>query len=214
MDNYYLQKEISNSDLTEIKKHFYGSFIHGSEDNLRFGVLVDALLTERTKIDFLNRKIDDFQYSVEEFTLAEKMEQAFLKDIFCKSLFQVCVGQKVCTGKLNITFEEEKFALQARCKYDLWASKLNWGIDIKTTQAKTDKQFIAACYTFDWHRQSAFYMDLSGADKHVLIGISKKNLQIFKVFITKERDMYIKGREQYFDLAHLLYNLTQKVKTY
>ncbi len=60
-----------------------------------------------------------------------------------------------------------------KCRYDL-AIPMKIGIDIKTTQATTAKQFEAACKYFDYDRSRAFYCTTSDIPRDYIIGVSVK----------------------------------------
>lgn len=59
---------------------------------------------------------------------------------------------------------------------------------------------------FDYDQQHAWYMDIAQtkgykADKDVLIGISKANFKVFKVYINRQSDLYLSGVNKYNFLA-------------
>ena len=93
------------------------------------------------------------------------------------------------------------FSMRVRCKWDLWMERLKWGGDIKSTACTTQKQFEEALFYFEYDRQRAWYMDIAGSDRDVLIGISKVNFKIFKVAIPRAGEIYEKGKEKYSEMA-------------
>lgn len=209
-DNYYAQSEVSNSDLSEVAKLFYGQErIMDLTLAYRFGNLVDAMITEPHRCNHITKKVDDEQFMIDEWERAYAMLQAFRKDAMCMQLLKLASGQAV--KKVNgfeIEHEGLKFLMNVRCKYDLWSDALKWGGDIKSTVATTQKQFEDSLYHFDYDRQRAWYMDLSGAPKDVLIGICKKEPhKIFKVNITRDSELYKSGKAKYQSLAFLHYTL-------
>lgn len=78
---------------------------------------------------------------------------------------------------------------------------MNWGGDIKSTSATTQAQFESAVRQFDYDRQRFFYMNIAGSDKDVLIGISKENFRVFKVFIKRGDELWESGRQKCMELA-------------
>ena len=79
---------------------------------------------------------------------------------------------------------------------------MKYGGDIKSTTATTKQQFLAAVEHFDYDRQRAWYMDISGATQDLLFGISKKYPhEVFTVPITRDSEIYKRGREKYQELA-------------
>jgi hypothetical protein len=136
-----------------------------------------------------------------------EMRKAFLKDPFAQQIMKVCSGQAVKHGIVKLDYEGIFFELFMRCKYDLWADVLRYGGDIKSTTATTQKQFEDACYHFDYDRQRAVYMNLSGAEKDVLIGISKVNLKVFKLFIDRKSEFYLSGMQKFRELGFKYWTL-------
>jgi hypothetical protein len=205
MDTYFLRPEISNSDLSEVYRHFYGGYDFWSMEGLRFGTLFDAIVTERNKIDFLNQRIETEQYTKDEFDLAERMKKALLEDVRIKTIVGLSKFQVVKTDKLLI----DGIELPRRCKYDGWIQSAVFGWDLKSTSAKSEKEFYNHINTFSYYRQRAWYMDISGAQKDLLIAVSKHNLKVFIVPITKESEIYQKGKAEYLDLCHKLIELSK-----
>jgi hypothetical protein len=78
---------------------------------------------------------------------------------------------------------------------------MKYGGDIKSTVCTTQKAFEQSLEYFDYDRQRAWYMDISGAVRDVLIGISKENFKVFIVTITRDSEIYKRGREKYQELA-------------
>jgi hypothetical protein len=131
------------------------------------------------------------------------MKAAFWKDDFCNVMASKADGQKVSIIHDKVlNYQGYEFKLDVRCKWDLWRSDWGWGGDIKSTTATTQAQFEAAAIFFNYDRQRAWYMDVEGADRDVLIGISKvKPHRIFKIPINRESNFYKSGKEKYMELA-------------
>ncbi len=201
--NYYGRHEVSNSDLSELKLKFSTrDYVIDCAEAYKFGRLIDAMITEPEIIDYFNLTIGDDQYSNEDFENAKAMKKAFVKDPFCKSLMSQSTGQDVFSDpSFSIEYSGFEFQLPVRCKYDLWSSLLMWGGDIKSTTAKTQKEFEAAVDYFDYDRQRAWYMDITKSKKDVLIGISKVNKKIFKVPIDHDSKWYKSGKQKYQSLS-------------
>lgn len=203
-DAYYGRQEISNSDLSELQKYFLPSnVVIDLEQAYRFGNLVDALLTEPHRCDHLRKEIDSVPFTDQEWGTAVAMMNKFRKDEFCNQTMKVCEGQSVFSiPDFSIQHEGIEFTLPVRCKYDFYSERMGYGGDIKTTAATTQKQFEEAFMRFDYDRSRAWYMDISGAKKDVVIGISKKfPHNIFKIFITRDSEIYKSGKAKYQELA-------------
>jgi hypothetical protein len=194
MDQYFNRIEVSNSDLGELKDFMHPSNVFADKFNAyRMGTLVDAIITEPEKLNIFKRTIDNYNYTPEEIELAKEMKRAYLKDELCSMFQGLSQFQNVFSNRIEIDYEGFVFNLMMRCKFDLWMPRLTHGADIKSTVCTTQKQFEEACYHFDYDRQRAVYMNLSGAKKDLIIGISKKNMKIFKVPITRESEFFKSG---------------------
>lgn len=209
MDNYYNRNEVSNSDLSEIKKLFYPSFLNNDPyEAFRIGTLIDAFVTEPEKIDHYQLRIGEYQYTRAEFEHAQRCREAVLKDEFCKTFFPKCSFQKVSTNPAQqFHYLGVDFELATRCKWDFYHDAVNWGGDLKSTDATSQKAFEAAIDIFDWDRSRAWYMDIAGSDKDIIIGINKINFRVFKIPVTRDSEIYKRGKEKYLELAFKYWTL-------
>ncbi|MDR1343895.1 MAG: PD-(D/E)XK nuclease-like domain-containing protein [Tannerellaceae bacterium] len=212
--DYYKLPEVSNSDLSWLKNQLYPKeTVSDPTEAYAFGSLIDAMLTEPDRVDYFKRTLDGKRIKKELFENAVKMKQAFRRDDFCSDLTTHSDGQKISiVHDKEYSYKGFPFVLNVRCKWDIWREDWGWGGDIKSTTAKTQKEFEAASLYFDYDRQRAFYMDLQGSKRDVLIGISKVNHRIFKIFINRESEFYKQGRDKYLALAFKWYLLFGKDK--
>lgn len=206
-DPYFSRPEVSNSDLSALKKLLYGGEEFDPTEAFRFGTLIDMMLTEPKKVNFFNYTCDGEQYTKEQFEQARKMKFAFFKDPLARKMIDNAETQKVMSRDMQIDFEGVKFTLPVRCKWDLWMPPVKWGGDIKSTTATSQKQFEAAAKHFDYDRQRAWYMDIAGSDQDILIAISKENFQVFKIPIRRGDDFFNEGQRKYKELAFQYWNL-------
>lgn len=206
-DTYYQRPEVSNSDLTELKNILYPRTQYGDKEKaFKFGNLIDAMITEPERIRYDKRTVDDVTYSREDFELAEAMKRAIRmearKDPLIlyalersdKQRFMVNQAQRFQYGSFEYT-------LDTRCKWDFWLPTMGFGGDLKSTFATSQKQFEEAVDFFDWDRSRAWYMDIAGSRQDFIVGISKKNQKVFKVFIKRDDKIYKRGKEKYDELA-------------
>jgi len=201
-DAYFNRDEVSNSDLGELKKFFMPRLQVGDiQSAYRFGTLVDALITEPHKVDYFKLTIDGEQYTADEFNQAKEMTKVFHRDEMCKSLLVQSNCQMVMAREMQMEYAGVPFSLKVRCKWDLWMERLKWGGDIKSTAATTQKQFEEAVRYFEYDRQRAWYMDIAGSSRDILIGISKVNFKVFKLAIPRGGDLYLSGKEKYEEWA-------------
>ena len=204
-EEYYTRKEVSNSDLSRLKSELNPrENIADPTAAYRFGNLLDIVITEPEKADFFNRIIGTEKFTAKEWKLAEKMKNAFLRDEYCFNLIKDrrnSLFQYVEVKDRTFNFKGFEFTLPCRCKFDIISKPIKISADIKTTDAKTHNEFLSAIEYFDYDRQSAWYMDLGETDHHVIIGISKKNNKVFKVFINRKSSLYLQGKNKYTYLA-------------
>lgn len=200
-DSYYNRKEVSNSDLSWLKKQLFPTYMPDPTEAYKFGNLLDAMLTEPDRVDFLQRTCDSDRFTKETFDQALEMKRAFLRDETAKVLIEKADTQKIMSTRMKLNFQGISFSLNVRCKWDIWRGDLNWGGDIKSTAATTQKGFEDAVRYFDYDRQRAWYMDIAGSKQDVLIAISKVNFKVFKVCINRESELYKEGKAKYNELA-------------
>ena len=92
--NYYGRSEVSNSDLTELKNMLYPRMQFGDKEKaFRLGNLVDAFITEPERVDYCMYKVDDVQYTDDEFAWGKEMRKALFmeskKDPFLAKVLEV-----------------------------------------------------------------------------------------------------------------------------
>ena len=207
--DYYQRNEVSNSDLGWLHDELYpkDKFIDPTSA-YRFGNLFDAMVTESWRINYSSRKCDNEVFLPEEFDLADEMRKAFLKDDTCRMMADNSTPQAIFIKKVLFQLDNGfEYSLNMRCKFDLWMDAFGWGGDLKSTTATTYEQFLAAIKHFNYDRQRAVYMTLAGSDQDMLIGVSKKNLKVFKVPIKKGDALYNSGMQKMEDLTFKYWQL-------
>jgi len=204
-DTYYSRSEVSNSDLSWLKKYWLPENVKiDLERAYANGSLIDAMITEPWRVDYFKRRLqyDDYQFSEEEFAAAAEMKKAFNRDPFCQQLAKQCSFQHVSVRpNFPIQYQGFDFTLPARCKWDLFCPAIDLGGDIKSTTATTQKQAEEAVRYFDYDRSRAWYMDLEGRSNDILIFISKINFKIFKVPVKRNSELFKQGKQKYQELA-------------
>ena len=206
-DCYYERSEVSNSDLTALKERLHPRPSFGDREKaFRFGSIVDAIITEPERVNFLAKTIDGNPVNEDEFRHAMELRKALKmeakKDSFLAKVLELADTQAVminesqefCNGGFT-------FHLPTRCKWDWWLPSANFGGDLKTTFASTQSEFENAVDFFDWDRSRAWYMDIAGSQRDFIYAISKKNCRVFKKFINRGDAIYQHGRDKYEDLA-------------
>lgn len=216
-DKYYERDEVSNSDLTALKNLLHPRMQYGDrEAAFRFGSLVDAIVTEPSRVDVFALTVDGEQYSADEFAHARGMHDALRAEARNDRLLAMVLDgaetQRVMVRKAQrFGYCGFPFTLDTRCKWDWWLPFCKFGGDLKTTFAETQKQFDEAVDFFDWDRSRAWYMDIAHSDRDFIYAISKKNNRVFKKFIVRGDDIYLRGREKYEELAFQYWCMTPPV---
>ena len=206
-DEYYNRPEVSNSDLTELKQLLHPRMQFGDKEAaFRFGSLVDAIITEPSRVNYYQLTVDDVQYTEDEFYHAKQMHQALLTeakhDPFLAKVLELSDTQRFMVNKQQrFEYGSFPFCLDTRCKWDWWLAKYGFGGDLKTCAASTQKEFDDAIDFFDWDRSRAWYMDIAHSDRDFIYAISKKNGLVFKKYIERGDANYNRGREKYEELA-------------
>ena len=207
-DAYYLRSEVSNSDLTALKNLLHPVPMPPGvkERALRFGTLVDAIITEPDRVNYYRMTVDDEQYNDEEFLLAKEMYRS-LRTTARRDRFLAKVLEEAETQCFMVNRDQEfeyagfPFTLDTRCKWDWWLSRYGFGGDLKTCAASTQKEFEDAIDFFDWDRSRAWYMDIARSDCDFIYAISKKNCNVFTTRIRRNDSVYLHGRDKYLELA-------------
>lgn len=217
-DPYFGRPEVSNSDLSALQELLHPKPQFGNKEYaFAFGTLLDNLITEADKVDLFNLtvKYQTYRYSQEDFDLARAMKRAYLKDPFCQMINEAADFQAIST-RYNwlMNYNGFDFTLSAgtRCKWDIYVPQWKMGGDIKSTAAETQSQFHAACEHFGYFRSRAFYMDIAGTNKDMLMGISKKNCKVFKIAINRGDALYERGKAEYLELAFKYWMLFDGLK--
>lgn len=200
-DPYYSRSEVSNSDLSNLKKLLYGGPDIDPTAAYKFGSLIDMMITEPERVDYFQYTCAGEQYEKEDFEKASEMRKAFMRDEMAAGMLKHSDTQKVMIEQDQLFDYSYPFHLPVRCKWDLWMEAFGWGGDIKSTTATTQKQFEEAVRYFDYDRQRFFYMNIAGSKQDILIGISKVNFKIFKVPIRRGDELWQSGRRKTMELA-------------
>jgi hypothetical protein len=104
-------------------------------------------------------------------------------------------------------FRNTRTGLLCKCQTDI---TLRHGliVDVKTTRARTYRQFLECCEQYQYDRQAAFYLDGLNAKRFVLLGVQKTApFQVFYFEPTADRvgrTFIEQGRERYQRLLELL----------
>jgi hypothetical protein len=208
MIDYYKLPSVSNSSLTQLKQLTNSKDWFDPSDAYMLGTLLDAMITEPNRVDFAKRTLDHILIDYEMWYCAYKMMFAFSKESWAPRLLQGCEMQKISNKLMQFSVNGMSFEMNCKCKWDFFGK--NIAGDIKTTMARTQKEFEAVCNYFEYYRGRAWYMDLEQTDNDILICISKVNFKVFYIRIKRGDENYLKGKEQYEELALKYFMLMYK----
>ena len=201
--NYYSFPAVNNSELSQLQNMWEPEeVVFDKQMAYDDGNLVDAVITEPHRVDWFKRTVQGVSriYTPEKMEMAKQMKKTFNQNPFCLSLIKHCAYQHISYNPhFKVQYEGWEFEIPAKCKWDLFCPAFDMSGDIKSTFATSQKQFVDACHYFDYPRSRAWYMDLERRKNDIIIGISKKTYEVFKVPITKE--LYELGKAQYQELA-------------
>lgn len=204
--SYFDHPYCSNSALTALGQELgiLPDFGGNPEEAYRLGTLFDAVVTEPQKIDLLQLRIIDTDYSFtkEEFESAKSMKRSLEADQFYKIFllnkpdFQKEVYEK--------DFQFDGFQLSMRGKLDYFIPGMV--ADLKSTACTSQKSFEAACGQFGYWRQMWLYCSLTKTERAMIFGVSKsKPHRVFIVKIKKGDPKWIEAEKEINQLAFKYY---------
>lgn len=213
-DIYYQRPEVSNSDLSWLAKYWMPpQRVIDLEKAYAFGSLIDAMITEPSKLDYFKFTCDGYQHTSDDFEKAKQMKKSFYADPFCKMMVEKCSFQRVSIrNDFPIEYNGFSFQMDCRAKWDLFCEHIDLGGDIKSTTATSQKQCEELVRYFDYDRSRAWYMDLENRSNDILIFISKVNYKIFKVPVKRDGAIYKEGKAKYQELAFRWWYLFGDIK--
>jgi len=196
--DYFRRSEVSNSDLTKLKYQLSGRELPDMSAALLFGTVVDAMITEPFRINKIDRSLDGYIDIKHIYDSCERCVKALRNDTKAWTIITKADKQKISTSERQLSYNGVQFTLPVRCKWDFFGSISG---DLKTTAAKTQKEFEAHCEYLEYYRARAWYMDIDNTNVDLIIGVSKHNQKIFYKKIIRGDENYQKGRQQYLELA-------------
>lgn len=222
-DQYRALSRVSNSDLTRLKEEHLGYWSTPSarfipEKTKVFGrAFHQHLLEPETVGTVLAQLLPDMvdpTAPVDVNLLApaqtrqlQVLMQTIRQDTFCRRYLRLSERERIVLSTESTT----GVACKARLDMVYTSPKRRNAlvIDLKTTSARTQAQFLESCYTYDYDRQAAFYLDsLRQADnqewattrqfRFVFIGVMKQRpYRLFAVDATSIPGFMDYGRKKY-----------------
>jgi len=179
---------------------------------LRFGTLVDALITEPARFDWSKlmlshtSRYDDMNYyfSEQDAALAQRMRDAYLQHPLISTIHAHGGKYDFTPQVIRYCYENRFYLAKTGGEMDDYAGRLCIGVDIKCTAAKTLKEFMASFHKFNYGQQGSFYMDSMELHRYLFVGISRKAVDtstglpaLFIVPLTRQSALYQEGKDSY-----------------
>lgn len=209
--DYRTIPRVSNSDLTRIKEEHLGywsvpSARWATEKTRTFGkAFHQHLLEPETVGTVLEQLLPDL--APKQTEQLESLMRTIRQDGFCRRYLRMSERERV------VLFTDPMSGIGCKARLDMvYTSPKRRNalvLDIKTTSARTQAQFLQSCYDYDYDRQAAFYLDsLRYADQNewattrqfrfVFIGVMKqKPHRLFALDATSIPGFIDYGRKKY-----------------
>ncbi len=217
-DDYRALSRVSNSDLTRLKEEHLGYWSVPSarfipEKTKVFGRAFHQHLLEPETIGTVLAQLlpdlasDNHILAPKQAEQLTTLTQTIRQDAFCRRYLRLSERERTVLSTEPTT----GVACKARLDMVYTSPKRRNAmvIDLKTTSARTQAQFLESCYTYDYDRQAAFYIDsLRQADnqewattrqfRFVFIGVMKQRPhRLFAVDATSIPGFIEYGRKKY-----------------
>lgn len=218
-DEYRSIPRVSNSDLTRLKEEHLGYGVGSSPARFNldkakvFGRAFHQHLLEPETIGTVLQQLlpdlvpDSDALSPAQVSKVDALMQTIRQDAFCRRYLRLSERER------TVLATEPTTGVACKARLDLvYTSPKRRNalvIDVKTTSARTQAQFLESCYTYDYDRQAAFYVDsLRNADanewattrqfRFVFIGVMKQRPhRLFAVDATSIPNFMEYGRKKY-----------------
>lgn len=187
--DYWTIPRISNSRLTQFRNWLFGIREPDRKRVYSLGSALHERLLEPHKATPLPDSVSPEH--------VDALERRLREDPLCSWYTRFSEKETVRL------FTDPDTGLPCKAKLDL-VYKNRTVLDLKTTAARTHKQFVERCHEYDYDRQAAFYVDSLGrqaggkAPKFLFVGIQKVepyNLYFFDA--TAEPGFVEYGRKKY-----------------
>lgn len=197
-EEYFALPYASNSGIKEAHKILKTGDVPDHVQSAAYyrGSALDAILTDPETIHTIDMTREQRQTLI-------PMARAIERDPTYQALFHPDAGgerQAVFVDlELPIEMDGMTVTIPAKCKYDWWnpRPKINFGGDLKTTQAQTQAAFESAADWFHYDQNAAWYMDITKTDRYVFLAVSDRNYKIFKISVKRGDEFYLSGRAKY-----------------
>lgn len=107
-------------------------------------------------------------------------------------------------GLAEQNFYKKINSVWCKARVDKFIPRQNIILELKSTSCTTQSAFHKSCGVFGYNRAASFYMDVSGAEKHITVAISKKRSKdghrIFTKVVERGDSLYYKGLAEYLSI--------------
>lgn len=204
-EGYFLRDELSNSGMGYMIQKLSGESGYTPPQSVfLFGSVVDSILTGSPMPD----ELEDAHPEVRDAFLltANECAESWMSDKTNKMVHDTFDKQVAFVNELEISYEGVEFTVKGRCLCDFYREIENIIIDLKTTSATTQKEWLKSIQTYHYDRASAWYMDIVGCDTFVLRAVGKAYpYPLFNTVINRGSPLYLKGLEEYTHLCYCGY---------
>lgn len=179
--SYYDSHHVSHSDLKRLRQMTDPKFQDPAdlEEIFEFGRLVEDVTFQPNQANWGHRDIE----------LAKDMAKTFRDDYIC--------GQLLLIHDLRRQHEfyrSNRFGVPARCKMDGDSKILDLVLEFKGLSVTSEKAFEDAIDRFDYDQGLAWYLDVSGYKRALIVGVSKKSPgRLFKRLVDRDHPHYKRG---------------------
>ena len=162
-DTYRLHPAYSNSRIGAIKSELMGRPYTGGHRVFVVGTAMHEMILEPWKME-----------QIEDYMLTPSEEKQVQRMVIAASRSQEIQALKY-TGEVEKEFYWKDYGTKLPCKakVDIWVEPSGTVVDLKSTSARTQEKFEAACKKYDYDRQGVFYTDGAKGRQCLFIGISK-----------------------------------------
>lgn len=178
---YFNSEYVSNSDLKRLRKLIDPKFEDPAdlEEIFAFGNLVEDVILEPHKANYQHKDIEK----------AKEMERTFRADPICNKLLAT-----YDLRRQHEFYRLDRFGVKARCKMDADSKALGLVFELKGLAVESDNAFEEAIDRFDYDQGLAWYLDVSGYRKALIVAVSKKKTdRLFKRIVDRDHVYYKRG---------------------
>ena len=178
---YFASAYISNSDLKKLQKMISGDFEDPADlkEIFDFGHLVENLILQPHLADYSHKDIE----------LAQKMADTFRKDPICQQLLYIHDLRRQ-----HEWYRSNIHGIYARCKMDADSKLLSLVFELKGLAVDSERAFEAAIERFHYDMGLAWYLDVSGYRRALIVAVSKKSPErLFKRLVDRDHQYYKTG---------------------